>query len=56
MILESLAVAQAQLGECITENSGFCTLQTDGTTKFGEHYMLPTMLVFLTSQQPTAWE
>lgn len=38
MILESLAVAQAQLGDCLSETSGYCTLQTDGTTKFGEHY------------------
>lgn len=37
MILESLTIAQAQLGDRLSE-SGFSTLQTDGTTKFGEHY------------------
>lgn len=35
MMLESLAVAQAQLGDSLSD---YCTLQTDGTTKFGEHY------------------
>ena len=38
MILESLTVAQAQLGEKLSETDGCCTLQTDGTTKFGEHF------------------
>lgn len=38
MILESLTVAQAQLGEMLSQTPGFSTLQTDGTTKFGEHY------------------
>ena len=38
MILESLTVAQAQLGEKLSEIDGCCTLQTDGTTKFGEHF------------------
>ena len=38
MILESLTVVQAQLGDCLSEASGFMTLQTDGTTKFGDHY------------------
>lgn len=38
MILESLSVLQAQLGEKLTEVDGYGTLQTDGTTKFGEHY------------------
>lgn len=37
MILESLTIAQAQLGDCLSE-CGFSTMQTDGTTKFGEHY------------------
>ena len=35
MMLESLAVVQAQLGDSLSD---YCTLQTDGTTKFGEHY------------------
>ena len=34
MILEALIVVQAQLGEELSETSGFNTLQTDGTTKF----------------------
>lgn len=38
MILESLTVVQAQLGDSLSGSSGFSTLQTDGTTKFGEHY------------------
>lgn len=38
MILESLMIAQAQLGEKLSETDGCCTLQTDGTTKFGEHF------------------
>jgi hypothetical protein len=38
MILESLAVVQAEIGDCLSETSGYCTLQTDGTTKFGQHY------------------
>ena len=38
MMLESLTVVQAQLGDCLSEASGFTTLQTDGTTKFGDHY------------------
>ena len=37
MILESLTVVQAQLGEKLSETAA-STLQTDGTTKFGEHY------------------
>ena len=38
MILESLTVVQAQLGDQLSQ-AGHCnTLQTDGTTKFGEHY------------------
>ena len=35
MMVESLAVVQAQLGDSL---SNYCTLQTDGTTKFGDHY------------------
>ena len=38
MILESLTVAQAQLADELSQASGFTTLQTDGTTKFGEHF------------------
>lgn len=38
MILESLTVAQAQLGDELSHISGSTTLQTDGTTKFGEHF------------------
>ena len=38
MILESLVLAQAQLGEELLQIPGSTTLQTDGTTKFGEHF------------------
>ena len=38
MILESLVLAQAQLGEELLQTPGSTTLQTDGTTKFGEHF------------------
>ena len=38
MILESLTIVQAQLGEKLSQTVGYNTLQTDGTTKFGEHY------------------
>ena len=38
MILESLTVVQAQLGEKLSQTVGYSTLQTDGTTKFGEHF------------------
>jgi len=39
MMIESLTVAQAQLGEELTkEESNYHTLQTDGTTKYGEHF------------------
>ena len=42
MILESLTIAQAQLGEKLGEGEGesleYHTLQTDGTTKYGEHF------------------
>ena len=39
MMVESLTVAQAQLGEELTrEESNYHTLQTDGTTKYGEHF------------------
>ena len=37
IILESLTVAQAQLGNGLAEGNGFMTIQTDGTTKYGEH-------------------
>ena len=39
MILEALIVVQAQLGEELSQISGFTILQTDGTTKFGKHYI-----------------
>ena len=38
MIVESLAVAQAQLGVELSEGGNCTTLQTDGTTKFGNHF------------------
>ena len=39
MMLECLTLAQAQLGEELTkESADFYTLQTDGTTKFGDHF------------------
>ena len=38
MILESLMIAQAQLGEKLGGGLEYNTLQTDGTTKYGEHY------------------
>ena len=39
MMVECLTVAQAQLGEELSrENENYFTLQTDGTTKFGEHF------------------
>ena len=38
MTLESLTVAQAQLVDKLVHISGFTMLQTDGTTKFGEHF------------------
>ena len=38
MILESLTVPQAQLGDELSQVSGYTTLQTDGTTKYGEHF------------------
>ena len=38
MILESLTLVQAQLAEKLSQTDGYSTLQTDGTTKFGEHY------------------
>lgn len=37
MIVESLTVAQAQLGEELLK-SDYLTLQTDGTTKYGDHF------------------
>ena len=37
MILESLTLVQAQLGDELSGNN-FTTLQTDGTTKFGNHF------------------
>ena len=38
MILESLTVVQTQLGDQLSQAVGYNTLQTDGTTKFGDHY------------------
>lgn len=38
MLLESLTIVQAQLGDDLSQSVGFNTIQTDGTTKFGEHY------------------
>ena len=38
MTLESLTVVQAQLADELSHISGFTMLQTDGTTKFGEHF------------------
>ena len=38
MILESLVLAQARLGEELLQTPGSTTLQTNGTTKFGEHF------------------
>ena len=38
MILESLKIAQAQLGDELSQVSGYTTLQTDRTTKFGEYF------------------
>ena len=38
MILESLTVAQAQLGEKLGGALEYNTVQTDGTTKYAEHY------------------
>ena len=39
MITEGMSVAEMQLGEKLTEEgSDNFTLQTDGTTKFGQHY------------------
>ena len=37
MLAESLVISHAQLGEKLAE-TGFNTLHTDGTTKYGEHY------------------
>ena len=37
MMIESLTVAQAQLGETLSEKSGYFTLHT-GTTKYGDHF------------------
>lgn len=39
MMVECLTVAQAQLGEKLSrEDENYFTIQTDGTTKFGEHF------------------
>ena len=38
MMIESLAIVQDQVGDGLSEVDGFTTLQTDGTTKFGEHF------------------
>ena len=41
MILKSLTVVQAHLGEKLGEAEGLDnhTLQTDGTTKYGDHFI-----------------
>ena len=41
-----LTVLQAQLGEKLSVTDGCSTLQTDGTTKFGDH-LQPMILGFL---------
>lgn len=39
MMMECLTIAQAQLGEELSSEGGGCyTLQTDGTTKHGQHF------------------
>ena len=38
MIVESLVAVQAQLGQKLSQTEGFNTLQTDGTSKFSQHY------------------
>ena len=38
MLLESLTIAQAQFGEMLSQSLDYNTLQTDGTTKFGDHF------------------
>ena len=39
MMIECLTLAQAQLGEELTiDDTGSFTIQTDGTTKYGQHY------------------
>ena len=38
LILESLAVVQAQLGETLCETPGYTTLQSDGTTKYSQYF------------------
>ena len=38
MIVESLVTVQAQLGQKLSQTEGFNTLQTDGTSKFSQHY------------------
>ena len=38
MLLESLTIAQGQLGEKLSQSLDYNTLQTDGTTKFGDHF------------------
>ena len=45
MIVESLAAVQAQLGEKLSQTEMFSTLQSDGTTKFGKHYVAFDMRV-----------
>ena len=38
MILESLIIVQAQLGDELTSTKMYSNLQTDRTTKFGDHF------------------
>lgn len=39
MILEALVIVQAQLGDELSTEAAQNTLQTDGTTKYGKHYI-----------------
>ena len=38
MMLECLTIAQAQIGEELYKGGVYYTLQTDGTTKHGQHF------------------
>lgn len=42
MIVESLNIAQAQLGEELLKSDCALTLQSDGTTKYSEHFDVKT--------------
>ena len=48
MMIESLTVVQAQLGEeLIREETNYHTLQTDGTTKYGEHFTIIIIIIII---------